>query len=279
MSDADDPAYGLLRQTSGIEQTRNPRYAQNLPLSRVFAWLGAGWRNLWVQPLMSLAYGFGIFLATVVLLWTLVTFGWDYILFPALSGLIILGPVLAAGLYDKSQALAAGETPSLGRSLRVRPRAGGQIFFIGLLLSLVMLLWMRAAVLIYALFFGYRPFPGMDHIVSLLLTTPSGWAMIVTGTFVGGLFAAFSFAISVFSVPMMLNERTDAVTAMGTSMTMVWNNLRVMIAWGAVVLVLLIVCGLTALLGLIVIFPLLGHATWHAYRDIRRLEAGEEATK
>ena len=277
MSEADRPEYGLLRQTSGIEQTRNPRYARHLPLSRVFDWLGAGWRDLWTYPFMSLAYGLGVFLATILTLWTLVSFGWDYILFPALSGLVVIGPVLAAGLYDKSQALAAGEPPSLGRSLRVRPRSGGQVFFIGLLLSLVMLLWMRAAVLIYALFFGYRPFPGIDHIVELLLTTPPGWAMIATGTVVGGLFAALGFAISVFSVPMMLSEQRDAVTAMGLSMTMVWNNIHIMVAWGALVLVLLILCGVTALLGLIVIFPLLGHATWHAYREIRGVEADEEA--
>lgn len=277
MSEANDPGYGLLHQTSGIEQTRNPRYVRNLPASRVFTWLGDGWRDLWTHPWMSLAYGVAIFLVTVLLIWSLVAFGWDYILFPALAGLIVLGPVLAAGLYDKSQALTAGEKPSLGRSLRVRPQAGGQIFFIGVLLTLVALLWMRAAVLIYALFFGYGPFPGMNHIVDLLLTTPSGWAMLVTGTAIGGLFAAFAFAISVFSVPMMLNERTDAVTAMGISMTMVWNNLRVTIAWGAVVLLLLILCVLTALVGLIIIFPLLGHATWHAYRDIRGPEADEAA--
>jgi uncharacterized membrane protein len=93
--------------------------------------------------------------------------------------------------------------------------------------------------------------------------------MLVVGTLVGGLFAAFGFAISVFSVPMLLDQRTDALTAMATSMAMVWNNLHPMIAWGAIVLALFVASVVTGLIGLIVIFPLLGHATWHAYRAIR----------
>src|SRR3546814_12999806 len=96
-----------------------------------------------------------------------------------------------------------------------------------------MLLWMRAAVLLYALFFGLLPFPGLDDILTVLVTQPAGWALIVVGSLVGGLFAAFSFAISAFSIPMLLNERTDALTAMGTSMALVWNTLRVSLTWGA----------------------------------------------
>src|SRR5690606_13907031 len=97
-------------------------------------------------------------------------------------------------------------------------------------------LWMRAAVILYALFFGLRPFPGLDHVAGMLFTTPIGWAMLIVGTLIGGLFAAFAFAISAFSVPILLSERLDALTAMGRSMALVWNNLPVMLAWGAIVL-------------------------------------------
>jgi uncharacterized membrane protein len=128
---------------------------------------------------------------------------------------------------------------------------------------------MRAAVIIYALFFGLRPFPGLDHIAPMLFTTQVGWAMLIVGGAVGGLFAAFSFAISVFAVPMLLNERVDALTAMGTSMALVWANLPVMLTWAAIVLVLFLVSLATGLLGLIVAFPVLGHGTWHAYRTMR----------
>jgi uncharacterized membrane protein len=92
--------------------------------------------------------------------------------------------------------------------------------------------------------------------------------LLLVGIAVGALFAAFSFAISAFSIPMLLDERVDALTAMGTSMALVWNNLPVMLTWGAVVLALFLLCLATGLVGLIVVFPMLGHGTWHAYRDI-----------
>jgi len=137
------------------------------------------------------------------------------------------------------------------------------------LLSLLMMVWMRAAVLIYALFFGLLPFPGLDRIAPMLFTSKTGLAMLAVGTAVGGLFAAFSFAISVFSIPMLLNEDVDALTAMGSSTALVWNNLRVLLIWAAIVLALFLLSLATGMLGLIVIFPLLGHATWHAYRAVQ----------
>jgi uncharacterized membrane protein len=103
----------------------------------------------------------------------------------------------------------------------------------------------------------------------MLVTTPTGWAMLLVGGFIGALFAGFAFAISVFSIPMLLDLQIDAFTAMGISTTMVWNNLRVTLTWGAIVLALFLACLATGLLGLIVIFPWLGHATWHAYREMR----------
>ncbi len=268
MSEA-DKSYGLLTETSGIEETRNPSLQRHLPAQAALEWLKAGWRDLLVRPGLSIAYGIAVFLVTLFLAWTLFASGRDYILFPAIAGYLIVAPVLAIGLYEKSRALEAGEHPSLRTMLLVRPQAGAQIFYTGLLLCLLMLLWNRAAVLVYALFFGVRPFPGLDGIVAMLLTTPTGWAMLIVGTLVGGLFAAFGFAISVFSIPMLLDKRIDALTAMGTSMAMVWNNLTPTIAWGAVVMALFAASAVTGFLGLIVIFPLLGHATWHAYRAMR----------
>ena len=119
-----------------------------------------------------------------------------------------------------------------------------------------------------ALFFGLRPFSGLDQIVPVIFGTLEGWALLIVGSAVGGLFAAFAFAISVFAIPMLYDQRTDVFTAMALSMSTVWNNLGVMLSWGAIVVVL---GGLTLASGfvlMIVVFPLLGHATWHAYRDI-----------
>jgi uncharacterized membrane protein len=211
-----------------------------------------------------------VFAVSLAIVWGLYSVGLDYILFPALAGFMVVGPLLAIGLYQKSRDIEAGTPLSLARMLFVEAQSGGrQVWYTGAILCLLMLVWMRAAVILYALFFGLRPFPGLDHIVSMLFTTPVGWAMLLVGTVVGGLFAAFSFAISTFSIPMLLNEKTDAFTAMGTSISLVWNNLPVMLAWGTIVLGLFLLSVLTGLVGLIVAFPVLGHATWHSYRAIR----------
>ena len=267
-----DRSYWLLSETSGIGETRDPRLQRRLPLLEGLRWLSAGWRDFWTRPASSLAYGVGMFLLSVAFIWTLTAFGLDYILFPALSGFMIVAPFLAVGLYEKSRAIEEGREIDLGSMLLVRPSAGAQVFFTGLLLCLLMLLWTRAAVLLWALFFGVTPFPGLDGVVGVLFGTVSGWTMLVVGTAIGGLFAAFAFAISVFAVPMLLDRRVDALTAMGTSMKLVWNNLPPMVAWGALVLLLFAACVATGLIGMIVIFPLLGHATWHAYKAVARLE-------
>lgn len=267
MNDA-DRSYWLLSETSGIGETHDPRLQRNLPLLIGLQWLAAGWRDFWIRPASSIAYGLGVFALSVAFVWTLVGFGRDYILFPALAGFLIVAPFFAIGLYEKSRAIGEGREIGLGEMLRVRPSAGAQIFFTGLLLSLLTLVWNRSAVLIWALFFGVTAFPGLDKVVAILLGTPYGWAMLVVGTAVGGLFASFGFAISVFAVPMLLDRRVDAMTAMGASMKLVWNNLAPMIAWGAIVLALFAICVATGLLGMIVIFPLLGHATWHAYKAV-----------
>ncbi len=263
-----DKSYWLLSETSGIGETRDPRLQRHLPLLEGLRWLSAGWRDFWTRPGSSLAYGIGVFVLSAAFVWTLLAFGRDYILFPSLAGFMIVAPFLAVGLYEKSRAIEEGREAGFGSVLSVRPSAGAQVFFTGLLLCLLMLLWNRAAVLLWALFFGVTAFPGLDGVVGVLLGTPYGWAMLLVGTAVGGLFAAFAFAISVFAVPMLLDRRVDALTAMGTSMKLVWNNLLPMVAWGAMVLVLFAVCVATGLVGMILIFPLLGHATWHAYRAV-----------
>ena len=254
-------------ETSGrlyIERNR-----RNLPASTAFSWLKAGWRDFLDHPGPSLAYGLAVFAISLFIVWSLFALGLDYILFPALAGFMVVGPLVAVGLYEKSRAIAKGEPVSLARMIFVKPRSGAQIWFTGAILCLLMLAWMRAAVLIYALFFGLTPFPGLDHFARMLFTSWTGWVMLAVGTAVGGVFAAFSFAISTFSIPMLLDEDTDAFTAMGTSMSLVWSNLPVMLTWGAIVLALFAISVATGLIGLIIVFPLLGHATWHAYRAMR----------
>lgn len=244
------------------------RWQRSLAPADAFSWLTAGWRDFTTQPSSSIAYGLLIFLASIAIVIGLFRFGWDYILFPAFAGFMVVGPILAVGLYEKSRRLAAGLPVNLANMIFVKPKSGGQILFAGVLLCLLMITWMRAAVIVYALFFGLVPFPGLDRIAPMLFTTPTGWAMLVVGGAIGGLFAAFSFAISAFSIPMLLSKRVDALTAMGSSTALVWNNLPVMLTWGAIVIALFLLSLATGLIGLIIVFPVLGHGTWHAYRAV-----------
>src|SRR5690606_6494505 len=199
MSETDE-RYWLLSRPSGIEETQSPHLQRDYPPSRVFAWLKAGWRDLVTDPLPSLAYGVVVSVISAILIYCFFEFNLDYILFPALSGFLIMAPLLAMGLYQKSARLMRDEPVSLADLLGVKAESGGQVFFVGLMLSLLALVWIRAAVIVYSLFFGYRAFPGVNEFLPMIFGTPTGSWMLFTGICVGGLFAAFGFAVSAFSV-------------------------------------------------------------------------------
>ncbi|ORE91893.1 DUF2189 domain-containing protein [Aurantimonas sp. 22II-16-19i] len=259
-----------LPQVLPAEPANDP-WARNLPTNEAIRWLRSGWRDLMHSPYLSLCYGLLVWMFLVGALWSLVAHGADYILFPALSGLMVIGPVLAMGLYEKSKRLSLGLPVRLRDMIFVRPASGYQVLFAGVLLCLLMMVWLRAAVILYALFFGLLPFPGLAHLVPVLVLSPTGWAMLVVGSAVGGLFAALSFAIGALSLPMLLQEHSDAMTAMGTSLVLVWHNLKVMLAWAAIVSALVALSAAFGLLPLIVVFPVLGHGSWHSYRALRPL--------
>src|SRR5215813_11634029 len=164
------------------------RWARSLAPADPLKWLAQGWRDLMTHPAMSLVYGLLIFLISVGFIGGLVVLGRDYILFPAFAGFMVVGPILAVGLYEKSRLIEGGIAVRWRNLFFVKPRSGGQVLFTGVLLCLLVMVWMRAAVIIYALFFGVVAFPELNRIASMLFTTRTGWAMLAVGTAVGGLF-------------------------------------------------------------------------------------------
>lgn len=260
----------MLKPLPAIATPRRPppAFARGLPARSALGWLAAGWRDLRAAPAPGLAYGGLVFLLSVGVIAGLWRLGLLYLALPAVSGFLIVGPFLAIGLYEQSRQLAAGRTAGLGAMLAVRPAAGAQLAYAGLMLGLLVLFWLRAADLLYALFFGLMPFPGAAEAFANLLWTPRGWGLLAVGTAVGAVFAAFAFAISLFSIPMMLERRVDALTAMGQSFAMTAQNLPAALAWGAIVAAGLALCLATGFLALIVVFPVLGHGTRHVWRAI-----------
>ncbi len=252
---------------------RPPRaFARHLPASAAFDWLRAGWADLRAAPGPSLAYGGFLFVLSLVVLVVLWAAGLLYLVLPAFSGFLIVGPFLAVGLYEKSRARETGRPLGLLQMVVVRPASGAQLAYAGLFLGLLVLFWIRAADLLYALFFGLNPFPGTEEAMVNVLTTARGWSLILVGSFVGAIFAAFAFAISLFSIPMLMSGERDALTAMGTSFAMTAQNLPAVLTWGVIVAIGLAVSLLTGLLGLILVFPVLGYGTWHAWRAIGATE-------
>jgi len=248
---------------------RENRLARNLPAGAALAALAAGWRDFRHHPAGSLAYGLALFVISVVVIWALWRFHLLYLVLPALAGFMIVGPFMAIGLYRKSSAIAHGQELDLEGMRRARRSSAAQLAYAGLLLCLLFIFWLRAADLLYALFFGLIPFPGYEEALVNTFTTARGWGLLVSGGFVGALFAAFAFAVSLYAIPMIEFEGRDALTAMGTSFAMVAKNLVPSFAWGVIVTVGIGLSVVTGLLGLIIVFPVLGHGTWHLYRAMR----------
>ena len=241
----------------------------SLPLAELrmgdpIRWLQLGWADFVRCPRIGLFYGL-CFFAMGHALMAVFQSAPEYVL--ALSaGFLLMGPFLCLGLYDASKAMQTqSHRPSLRASLQAwRPTRGTMAIFAGVLLILEML-WGRAALVVFAV--SFTTMPDKANLLAMLLD-PENIAFLITYTAVGGIFAGLIFVTSVISIPMIMDRRVDAVSAGLTSIRACLQNPGVMLWWGALITGLVLLAILPMFLGLFIVGPVLGHATWHAYRHI-----------
>ena len=231
-------------------------------------WLGAGWKDLWAAPVLSIGYGLLVVGGGALLVLALWRAGLASLIPVAIGVFALVGPLLALGLYEGSRRLEAGEAPRLFPIKFAGPRSPLQIAYIGFFVLFAALLWVRLATLLYALFTSGNYAP-IDEFARFALSTPQGLAMLAIGGLVGGVIAFGIYLLTVVSIPMLMNERTDAFTAISTGIKAFNAAPAVMLLWAWLIAVIIAGGVATFFAGLAIAFPLLGHATWHAYRDIR----------
>jgi len=228
------------------------------------AWLLNGVSDLKMAKLPSLVYGFSFAIIGLFLFFIASNNPvWSAAL---TSAFLLLGPFLAIGLYDLSRQIEEGKKPCLKHSIqKIQENVVGLGFF-AVLLSIILMIWLRLSALIAGIFF--------DDIE--LIT--KGWGVLLDGsrsieflvffTFFGFFIAQLVFSISVVSIPMLLHRKVDVITAITTSLRVVIKNPLPMLIW-AILIVLLINLGmLLAFIGLTITLPIIGHASWHAYREL-----------
>lgn len=243
-----------------------PASVRRLTRADLGAALRAGFSDARAAPLFGLFFSAVYVAGGLVLLWALGGTGQVWWTIPITLGFPLIGPFIAVGFYEISRRIEAGEALDwpgvLGVILRQKDR---QIPSIAAVIVVFFLFWNFLAHMIFALFMGLQVMTNISSSFAVFLT-PNGLAMIAVGTLIGAVFSGLLFAITVVALPMLLDREVDFVTAMLTSIAVVKENPGVMFGWGILIAVLLFIGMLPGFLGLFVVLPLLGHASWHLYR-------------
>lgn len=247
------------------------RFSQALPGVRQVdmhapsRWLEAGWQDIRRNPLPSLAYGLLFALGGDLIILALLQH--PHLVALSISAFFFVAPLLAAGLYALSRAGETGEKPMFLDSLHVFRRNTQSLALFGLLLALIAMLWERFSAVAFALL-GASDASGASIFLNELLFSGEHLVFSLTWFGLGALLATFVFALSVVSVPMMVDRDCDPATAMACSLRAVLVNPAPLALWAVLIVILTLTGFATLLFGLIVLMPMLGHASWHAYRDL-----------
>lgn len=228
--------------------------------------LAAGWRDFAAAPLFGLFFagiyvGGGLFLAYALFEWGEATW-----LIPAAAGFPLIAPFIAVGLYEVSRRREAGLPLQWSAVVgALRGRGDEQILSMGIIVFVAFGFWLMVAHGIFAIFLAES---GIGSESLEIFRTGAGIAMLLVGSAVGGLMALAFYAVTVMSLPMLVDRETDFLTAIIVSLATVRSNSTVMLVWAGIIAVLLFVAMIPLFLGLLVVLPVLGHATWHLYRRV-----------
>lgn len=245
-------------KTADSLENVSPLYApcRKLTFNAPFRWLKKGWQDFWRAPWHSLTYG----VIFVAIGWMNVYLSWfneSYLLFGLLISLLVVGPALAFGLYDISQQLERHHKPRFSHERRKAFHEMGHELMLALLLSMVFFVLVILIATVISIVWPPEHF-GVTAAVPL---TETGFFSVA------GIFAVLLFCVSLFALPMILDQDVNAMKAISTSLNAVWRNKSVLALWALLVLALATVGFATALIGFAFIAPVLGYATWHAYRE------------
>jgi uncharacterized membrane protein len=231
--------------------------------------LKLGWQDFLAVPTQLIFLGL-IYPLVGVFAWVAIV-GGDLagLFYPLVAGLSLLGPVLALGMYEISKRREEGRPAHMMCAFQAfRSPAIGRIFGLGVVLLGIFVAWIFAARLILETSIGSVGGESVTGFVARVFETRQGWQLLLLGNLVGAGFAALVLALTVVSFPMLLDRNTSLGTAVGTSVRAVLQNPAPMAAWGLIVAALLVLGSIPAFIGLAVVMPLLGHSTWHLYRQV-----------
>jgi uncharacterized membrane protein len=235
-----------------------------IPLLRPFAWLRQGWRDIHRSLGPSLLHGFVVALGGILMLGLAAR--WPALLPGAFSGFVIVGPILATGLYELSRVGDEGRRPNLGDVISAWRRGTRPLVWLGVLLFLAGTLWVLVSTVIFKLFVHA---PITDPLAFLRYAVGSqGNLLFLMWTLLGGLGAAVLFAATVVSAPLLLDRDIELRDAVTVSLRAVGRNPAAMAVWAALIMLLTALSVATLSVGFTFAVPVIGHATWHAYRDL-----------
>jgi uncharacterized membrane protein len=238
-----------------------------ITLDHPWQWLADGWKDLTRAPRFSLSYGAVFAVVSILLTLGLMYEQLFFVIPPLAAGFFLVAPLLGIGLYKISESLEQGDEVEFCQALKAWKRNEVHLAGMGVTLLLILMAWMLAANLVFAMLFD-KPVPTWENFIPQVFLSGESPLFLVVGIGVGALIAAFTFSISVVSVPLLMDRQIDLMSAMQTSLQAVRLNWQAMALWASLIVMFVGIGLATFYIGLIVAMPLVGHATWHAYRDL-----------